>query len=238
MAPRIRVLFAASGLVVVFAIAVVAYIATRSNPSSTPVVATAPDVPAVPEDKQQDEPSPIPPRPRSQRKSAVPATSPDSDAADEPQAPEPAADERGAEDKRRAAEEKAVREFREKFVRDFKLTEEQVELAEPLLDHLEGMLRSLANLGTEARIMRDQLRQEAQANGWTEEQTLQAYRESSTRFILEHQGELCQLVDNMILDLEQLRPHLTAEQMPVLDKNLRQLNKSRDDLLQGHLKGL
>ena len=241
MSPRIRVLLVLSGLLVVCAVVAVVYVATRLGVSQ-PAVSPAPParqvevVQVMPDTSLPPEPVTLP-RAREPKKSADP-TPPVVEvpvAPAPPPSPEEVAQAEVEKQARHVAEQKVI-QARESMIHEFKLTPEQVKAAEPVLASFEKAQRSLTAFTIEGKVMAAGLERQARENAWTPEQTKQMEELATREFIATHQSELFLYFDAVVQAFEELRPHLTAEQMPGLDKRVEALRKAKDRLLQGTLK--
>lgn len=244
MAKRIRALLIVCGLVVVCAVAAIVYIATRPEPNP-PLV---PTVPTVDHGKVAETPpeapspaEPVKPRPPREARKSANLTPPTDEASAAPTSSPEEAVQAEAEKKAREEAERRIREkqeeavsrLREEVIRDFSLTPEQVAAAEPVIARLQDMVRAFMSVFAEAGLKQLALRRQLQDDRWTPEQKKQLQEQAIREFTLEHQGELLQLFDEAIQGLEDLRPHLTAEQLPKLDKKAEETRQMRDKLLRG-----
>lgn len=232
MGPRTRWLLAASGLAVLCVAVAMGYVVTRSGrdvPRGVVADGTA--------DRDAGEPpagAEGPALPRQSRPPVVPAAA--GGQADETSRPEPAPAPTAAEtpqerDARAQKVEAIVARSRESLIRDLKLDDEQIQLAEPVFAFLREQAALIVDIKERESALKQQLRQQEVEQNWTPEERQLNQDEAEKRFFLECGGDIQRILEEGIVHLEQLRPCLSEEQMPALDQTIERQRETRRELL-------
>lgn len=237
MSRQVNVLLAAgilAGLAAVAAVVFAVFFETERAPTAapTPIVAETPADAAT-----SDEENAPPVKPRVPRALVKPVAPPTEAVQDVPVESAEEVAETEAEKKAREKVEREIGSVREKMIRDFELTPEQATAAEPALAGMEKLMRSMMALAVELQSKKDALQRQVQENSWTPEQTRQMRDQMRREFLAAHQGELLEFMDSALQTAEDLRTHLTPEQSPKLDHQLAGLQRAREELLKGNLRG-
>lgn len=129
--------------------------------------------------------------------------------------------------------EEIDRKQRDGVVRELDLSPSQVSALEPVLSKLGSLARSMSVLSAELHSELQLLRSHGRDSGWTAEQVDEACSQAGRRFVSAHLGEYVENLESTSAAIEELRPHLRAEQTVTLDAGLTKLQTAKARLLRG-----